>query len=183
MNRPSSELKSCAVLFAVVAATGMGGCVLSVEAEVPAFEVTEHDISFEGVPTAALFGELSTGMSFTQKRPSLDFPGIDSTAQAVSIDLIAKTGIENFNFLRALHISMTPMVSTDPPIELINYEKADGAVVGGTLSIPSTNPINILEQWNADGAVFNVQVSGTLPEQAWSIDMTVHFAGKVSYRY
>jgi hypothetical protein len=190
MNRPSPDLDSlisCRSLIgtlAILLATAMGGCMLSVESELSDIEVTQHDIAFEGVPNAALLGDVSTALSFTQERPDLDFTnGLDSSAQAVKVELIAKTGIQNFDFLRALRITMTPKVSTDEPIEIINYEKADGAVVGATLTIPSKNPLNILEQWNADGAVFNVQVAGNLPEQAWSIDMSAHFSGKISYKY
>ena len=69
------------------------------------------------------------------------------------------------------------------PIELINYEKAPNVTVGKVLSIASKNPVNILEQWKADSATFTVDVAGTLPEANWTIDMSVHFAGKASYKY
>lgn len=157
--------------------------MLSVEAEVPDVEVTQHDIGFEGVPFGGALGDLSTGKSFTQERP-LELPEVlDSSVQAVKVELRAKTGIKNFDFLRALRITMAPKGSTAEPIELINYERKAGAAGGPTLSIPSKNPVNILEQWKTDSAVFNVQVVGTLPEQAWTIDMSVHFSGKVSYKY
>jgi hypothetical protein len=171
-------------LLAVAMGFGAGGCMLSVEAEVPDVEVTQHDIAFEGVPGGATLGDISTGKSFTQERPALDLPKeIDSSVQAVKIELRAKTGIHDFAFLRALRITMAPKDGTSEPIELINYEKADGAVVGATLTIPSKNPVNILDQWKATSAVFTVTVAGTLPEQAWTMDMAVHFAGKVSYKY
>jgi hypothetical protein len=176
------------MLLAVALSVAPSACMLSVEAEVPDVEITQHDIGFTGVPGGAQLGELSTGMSFTQELPAVDFlQGIDSNVQAVKIELRAKTGIKDFNFLRSLRITMSPKSnngnSTVEPIELINYEKAAGGTVGATLTIPSKNPVNILEQWKAESAVFNVEVSGTLPEQAWTIDMSVHFAGKVSYKY
>ncbi len=158
--------------------------MLSVEADVPDIEVTQHDIAFEGVPLASLLGDVSTGMSFTQDRPSLHLPkAIDSSVQAVKVEFRAKSGIQNLDFLRALRITMAPQDNTSEPIELINYEKTDGAVVGESLTLPSRNPVNILDQWKADSAVFNIQLAGTLPEQAWTVDMSVHFAGKVSYKY
>ena len=176
-----SPVFSPILVFAL--ATGFGGCMLSVEAEVPDVEVTQHDIAFPGVPGASQLGDLSTGKSFTQERPALDLPsGIDSSVQAVSIELTAKTGIASFDFLKALRISMVPMGGS-APIELINYEKAAGSTVGKTLTIASKNPVNILEQWKAASATFTVDVAGTLPEQAWTIDMSVHFAGKASYKY
>ncbi len=32
-------------------------------------------------------------------------------------------------------------------------------------------------------AEFAVEVAGMLPEQAWTIDASIHFAGKASYKY
>lgn len=186
-SRSSGPFSVRGPLLAATLALGMamtgGACMLSVEADVPDVEVTQHDIGFEGVPFGATLGDVSTGKSFTQERP-LDLPkALDSSVQAVKVELHAKSGIKDFDFLRALRITMAPTDSTAEPVELINYEKKDGAVVGATLSIPSKNPVNILEQWKTDKAVFNVQVAGTLPEKAWAVDMVVHFAGKISYKY
>jgi hypothetical protein len=183
MKTNNAEKTLLAPLFALALASGFGGCMLSVEAEVPDVEVTQHDVAFPGIPNASQLGDLSTGMSFTQERPALDLPkGIDSSVQAVSIELTAKTGISDFDFLKALRITMVPKGGSEP-IELINYEKATGAVVGKKLTIASKNPVNILEQWKADSATFTVDVAGTLPEVNWTIDMSVHFAGKASYKY
>lgn len=172
-----------APILALAIAGGFGGCMLSVEADVPDVEVKQHDVAFPGVPGGTQLGDLSTGMSFTQERPALDLPaGIDSSVQAVSIELTAKTGITNFDFLKALRITMIPKGGT-VPIELIDYEKAPNTVVGPTLTIASKNPVNILEQWKADSATFTVDVMGTLPEANWTVDLSVHFAGKASYKF
>lgn len=178
------SLRLVGTLLAVALAGGSGACMISVEAEMPDVEVTQHDLSFTGVPQAGLLGDVSTEMSFTQKRPDLHLPkGLESSVQAVKVNLVAKSGVQNFDFLRALRITMAPQDGSTEAVELINYEKDPGAVVGSTLSIPSINPVNILDQWKADSAVFTVQIGGTLPEQTWTIDMHVHFAGKVSYKY
>ncbi len=186
-SSPSTVVRSRPLLGVLLAASlglGSGACMLSVEADVPDVEVTQHDVAFQGIPGASLIGDVSTGMTFTQDRPALNLPKeIDSTVQAVKVELRAKSGIQDFGFLRALRITMAPKGADGEPVELINYEKAAGAVVGATLTIPSRNPVNILDQWKAESAIFNVQVEGTLPEQAWTIDIVAHFAGKVSYKY
>jgi hypothetical protein len=171
-------------LWATAFCTSAGGCMLSVEADVPDVEVTEHDIAFEGVPHAGLIGDVSTVLTFSQDRPGLDLPkGIDTSAQAVKVEFRAKTGIQDFQFLRVLRVTMTPKDSTAEPIELINYERVDGATPGTTLTVSSKNPVNILEQWKSDSALLSLEMAGTLPEQAWSIDMSVHFVGKLSYKF
>ena len=181
---PARVCRPLLVAVLLTLATSSGACMLSVEAEIPDVEVTQHDVAFQGLPGASQLGEVSTGMSFTQDRPDLPLPKeIDSTVKAMKIELRAKTGITNFDFLRSLRITMAPKDGTSEPVELINYEKPAGSVVGATLSIPAKNPVNILDQWKAESAVFNVQLSGTLPEQAWTIDISAHFAGKISYKY
>jgi len=181
----SSRFTTVAASLALLTLSTMSGaCALSVEAEAADIEVTQHDVAFDGVPFGGQIGDVSTGMSYSQQLPDIKFPeGLDSTVKAVKIDVIARQGITNFDFLRLLHVTMRDKAGKRAPIELINYEKADGATVGNTLSIPSGNPINVMEQWKDKNVTFDVQVAGTLPEQAWKVDISVHFSGKVSYSY
>ena len=172
------------LLLALVLVAGSGGCTLSAEADVPDVTVTQHDLSFTGIPMAGRLGDVATELSFTQDKPALDLPkGLDTSVKAVQVDLIAKGGISSFDFIRSLRVSMIPTSGTDLGVELLSYERADGVAVGSTLSIPSKNPINILDQWKASSAQFTIQIAGTLPEQDWSLDMSVHFSGKFSYKY
>jgi hypothetical protein len=178
---PSRRLLGTLLMSAL--ASLLGACTVSVEADVPDVEVVQHDVEFAGVPFAATLGEVSTEMSFTRARPDLHLPaGFDPSVKAMKIDLVAKTGVSDFSFIRSLRITMAPMDGSTA-VELINYEKADGAVVGSTLTIPSVNPVNILDQWKADSAVFTVQIAGSLPEVGWTIDLHAHFNGQVSYKY
>jgi hypothetical protein len=48
--------------------------------------------------------------------------------------------------------------------------------------MPCANPVNAFEQLKTDSAVFTVDVAGQLPESDWTADVTVRFAGKVSYQ-
>ncbi len=179
-----------AVAFATLLASAAGGCTVSAEAELPDVIVTQHGISIPAVPAAASMflastggGEVSTKTSFQQSLPDLNLPkDLTSTVKAVKIDFIAKDGITDFSFLHSLRITMTPKGSTNVT-ELINYEKQDGATVGKTLSIDSQNPFNILDQWKADSATFNIAVDGNLPAGNWTFDMSVHFSGHVTYKY
>lgn len=164
-------------------ATSLGGCALSVEADVPDVEVTQHGISMAGIPGASALGDVSTHLTFTQSLPDLNLPkDLDSSVKAVKVDLVAQSGIANFDFLKSMRITMSPSGSA-APTELINYEKSGGAMTGKTLSIDSLNPVNILQQWKANSAVFDIQVAGQLPSAAWTMDLTVHFSGSVSYKY
>jgi len=181
-----------AVAIAALLGASAGGCTISAQADVPDVEVTQHGISIPGVPAgAAAFlsggtsgsADTSTKVSFKQSLPDLNLPkDLTSTVKAVKVDFIAKDGIKDFSFLRALRVTMTPKGSTTVT-ELINYQTPDGVTLGKTLSIDSQNPINILDQWKTDSATFNVEVMGALPTATWTFDMAVHFSGQVTYKY
>jgi hypothetical protein len=178
-----------AVACATLLASAAGGCSISAQADVPDVEVTQHGISIPGIPAqaAALLGgsggDMSTNVSFQQSMPDLNLPkDLDSTVKAVKVDFVAKDGVSDFSFVKSLRVTMTPKGSTSVT-ELINYEKAQGAKVGSTLTVDSQNPVNILDQFKVDSATFNVAIGGALPAAAWKFDMVVHFSGEVTYKY
>jgi len=179
--RPSRRSWLTSLLAAALAAAA-GGCSVSVEAEVPDLAVTQHDIGVTGIPMAGRLGDVSTHFAFTQKLPAIDLPdSVESNVESAKIELTAKHGIEDFAFLKALRVTITPNGSP-APIELLEYEKKDGAVVGKSLLVDTLNAVDILKQWK-DTAVFDVQVAGALPASEWAMDLTVHFNGKFSYKY
>jgi len=180
-SRPSRRSWLTALLAAAIA-TAAGGCSVSVEAEVPDLAVTQHDIPVTGIPMVGRAGDVSTHFAFTQKLPAIDLPdSVESNVESAKIELTAKRGVQDFSFLTALRVTITPSGSP-APIELLEYQKKDGAVVGKSLVVDSLNTVDILKQWK-DEAVFDVQVAGDLPSSDWAIDLTVHFNGKFSYKY
>jgi hypothetical protein len=173
------------VLFGAVALLALpaAGCMLEAEVTVPEVEVTQHDIEFAGIPqAAALGGDLAVSKSFSQKHQRLELPaGLDTEVKALGVTLTAKSGIENFDFLKVLRVTMSDDVHD--PVELINYARVDGAPSTNVLTMESANPVNTLDQWKTDSATFTIEVAGTLPPQDWKVDLAVRFAGKVKYKY
>jgi hypothetical protein len=173
------------MLFGAVAllSLSMSACMVEVQATVPEVEVTQHDLTFDGVPQAtALGGDVSLSKSFAQKHQRLDLPaGLATEVKALGVTLTAKSGIENFDFLKAMRLTMSDDVHD--PITLIDYTRVDGAPSTTDLTMESANPVNTLEQWKTDSATFTIDVAGALPAQEWKIDLAVRFAGKVTYKY
>jgi hypothetical protein len=166
----------------VVVALGLpvAGCGVSVEAEVPEIEVTQHDLKFDGVPLAALIGDVSVSQKFSQKHKKLDLPsGLDSTVKALGVTLTAKSGLKDFGFIKNLRLTMSDDVH--PPVALVEYQQT-GAPPSNVLSLQSANPVNTLEQWKTDSATFAVEVAGTLPTEAWSVDLSIQFGGSFKYK-
>jgi hypothetical protein len=173
------------ILFASVTAflaTGAAGCALSVEADVPEIEVTKKDISFQGVPIGAALGDVSMTKSFSQKHTALELPqGLTTEIHAIGVTLKAKNGIKDFSFLRMLRLTMADEKNQSTSIELINFQQEANAVASDTLTMISANPVNALEMWKSDSAIFTIDVAGTLPTSDWSADVVMRFAGSVKY--
>jgi hypothetical protein len=166
-----------------LASLAAGGCTLQVEADVPEVEITQHDVVFQGVsPAAAGLGDVALTQSYSQQHQRLELPaGLTTEVKAMGVTLTAKSGIDNFDFLKNMHLSMSDGVH--PPVELIDYERADGAPSTNVLTIESANPVNTLEQWKTDSANFTLVVAGAMPTGDWTIDVSVRFAGKLVYKY
>lgn len=173
------------IVFAAAAAllsTGAAGCALSVEADVPEIEVTKKDIAFEGVAIAAALGDVSMTKSFSQKHTALDLPeGLTTEVHAIDVTLKAASGIKDFTFLRMLRLTMADETNPAKSIELINYQQQPGGGAGDTLTMVSANPVNAMEEWKSESAIFTIDVAGTLPAEAWSADVVMRFAGSIKY--
>jgi hypothetical protein len=178
------NLKLSSVLLGALALLSLsaGGCMLQVEADVPEVEITQHDLGFTGIPQAATMGDVSLSKSFSQKHQRLDLPaGLETEVKAMGITLTAKNGVENFDFLKNLRLTMSDDVH--PAVELINYQRVDGAPSTNVLTMESANPVNTLDQWKTDSATFTIDVAGALPAQDWTVDLAIRFAGKIKYKY
>ncbi|HVZ73216.1 MAG TPA: hypothetical protein VHJ20_12635 [Polyangia bacterium] len=177
LNRTSTLLGALALL-----AIPSAGCMVSAEVNVPEVEVTQHDLVFDGAPQAAALGDVSMSKSFSQKHQRLELPtGLDTEVKALGVTLTAKSGIENFDFLKGMRVTMSDDVHD--PVELIDYTRVDGAPSTNVLTMESANPVNTLDEWKTDSATFTVEVDGALPPQDWKVDLSVRFSGKVTYKY
>jgi hypothetical protein len=176
------ELKSVLVGAFALLSLSAGACMMQVEATVPEVEITQHDLVFEGVPQAALLGDVAVSKSFSQKHQRLELPdGLDTEVKALGVTLTAKGGIENFDFIKELRVTMSD--DTHAPVELLDYVRVDGAPSTNVLTMESKNPVNTLDQWKTDSATFTIEIAGSLPPQDWKVDLSVRFAGKIKYKY
>jgi hypothetical protein len=163
-------------------ATGAAGCI-SVDAEVPDVEVTQKDLSFDGVAIGSALGDVSMTRTFSQEHDALDLPaGLNPEVKALAVSLTAKSGIKDFGFVRFLRMTMSDTSDNSNALELINYERNDAAPASNVLQMTAANPVNALEKWKTKSALFTIEVAGTLPDNDWTADITIHFAGNLHYQ-
>jgi hypothetical protein len=180
------SLKPTSILFGAFTLASLvgGGCMLQVEADVPEVDITQHDVVFQGVPApvSASVGDSSLTQSFSQQHQRLELPaGLTTEVKAMGVTLTAKSGVDNFDFLKNMRVTMSDGVHD--PVELIAYERVDGAPSTNVLTVESANPVNTLDEWKTDTATFTLEVAGGLPSSDWSLDVSVRFAGKLVYNY
>jgi hypothetical protein len=177
-------LKGQSLLLGALALLSLSGvgCMVEVGVDVPEVEVTQHDLAFAGIPQAALVGDVSLTKSFSQQHQRLELPaGVTTEVHALGVTLTAKNGIDNFDFIHNLRLTMSDDVHD--PVELINYQQVAGAPSTNVLTMESANPVNTLDQWKTDSATFTIEVAGAMPPQDWTVDLAVRFAGKITYKY
>jgi hypothetical protein len=164
-----------------LAALALCGCALSAEGEIPDVEVTRHGVMVPGVPLEARIGDpvVSVPVSFDPRdQISLE----EQAYRSVKVSRVTFTMTSanaDLSFVRTLHMTVHGVTAT-APIELIRYQRSDGGPpVGATLDIPLSPPVEILPAWQHPPCVLLLEVQGALPEDAWRVDVTVHFAATV----
>jgi hypothetical protein len=50
------------------------------------------------------------------------------------------------------------------------------------LSAKTPYPIDISHVWSAKRLLVTVSLAGQLPDRGWSVDITLHLSGKISYK-
>jgi hypothetical protein len=161
--------------------TGAAGCV-SVDAEIPDVEVTQKDLTFDGIPVGGGLGDVSMTRTFSQEHDALDLPeGLNPEVKALAVSLTAKSGIKDLNFVRYLRLTMSDTSDNSNAVELINYERDDSAPPSNVLNMTAANPVNALEKWKTKSALFTIDIAGTLPDNDWTADVTIRFAGNIHY--
>jgi len=176
--------KTLLALAVSALSTVAAGCGISVEADVPDVQVTQHGVVFPGVAGAGAAGDMSMAKSFSQDHGKIEFPdGLDSEVRTLDVSLRAISGVTDLSFIHYLRVTMAPDDGASPAIELGVYEPAATARVGKEIHLTTLNPINVFDAWNTDKAKFTLEVAGVLPENDWTGDVTAHFSGKLKYSY
>jgi hypothetical protein len=175
-----------ALLALALLAVTSGGCVLSAEGEIPDVEVTRHGVSIPGVPLEARPGDpvVSVPVVFDPaEQLALDGSAYRSvTVRRVTLQNTRARG--NLSFLRVLRVTVNgarARAGGAAPIQVLRYERDDTRplTVGTTLDLPLDPPVDILPAWRDPPCILTLEVQGTLPEEAWTADVTVHLGAVV----
>lgn len=168
-----------------IALLAMGGCVFSVEGEIPDIEVTQPDIQFPGFPAGAVAGEpaLAIPVAHMHDRLGVSQDGF-SEVRVREVAISAKSGVADLGFVRALRISITPggaRAAGAEPVEIARYERTVAPdAVGPVLRMRSDPAVNVIDSWRSDVVTVLFEVSGDLPEVNWSVDFAVRYQARLT---
>jgi len=182
--RKTTTRHSFPLMMTVAFSVAAAACA-QVEAEVTDAQVTQKAVTFHGIPGGQKLGETSTSQSFTLTGDKLSWAkSLSSEVYLHEVQMEPVGNLHDLNFIHYARIIMSDgNGSSDiPTVELINYQRPDGAASTSDLAVETLQPVNVTKVWAAGKVVVTMQLAGVFPEENWAADVTLHLAGKMSYK-
>jgi hypothetical protein len=169
-------------LAAAFLACAAAGCVLSAEGELPDVEVTRHGVAIPGVPLEARAGDpvIAVPVVFDPTDHLALDDGAYRSVKVRRVVVKSNRARGDLSFLRVLRMTINgskARAGGAAPLQVLRYEGGAGA--GATLDLPVDPPVEVLPAWRDAPCILTIEVQGTLPEDAWTVDVTVHLAATV----
>jgi len=153
------------------------------QANLPEVEITQRGLVFAGVPGAAQAGDLTATTSFTYSKTNAEWAKwVNLDVHIHQMTIAASGGVPNLCFIE--HATATvaaPSVSTDK-IQLLDYDRSQSDSSGWDIEIIRFDPVDITSFWTADRTILELRMTGQLPEQDWTVDVTMTLSGKIAYQ-
>ena len=173
-------------LFPIIPAlaTMAGACTLSIEANMPEVEVTQHGVKMQGVPKANLLGDVSVTTSFTFSSSNTAWAKrMNSEVFLHQVSVAATGGLPNLDFVKVAHLTMADSTSSEKTTEIASYDRGENAQSSSIIEVSMPTPIDITPLWAADDTIVELQMAGRLPEKSWTVDVTLKLGGKITYKF
>lgn len=179
MTMTSSKFHTRLFASFVLAASFASGCV-SVDAEVPEVSVVQKDFTFPALPIQVT-GEHTVEQQFTFAHGPIEMPeGFSSNLRTIGVQLVVNRGIEDFSFIRNLHIKLSD--GKNPTLDIARFERnGDNDTSSNVLELEPLTSGDTLKMWQTDAVTFDLSLTGSLPHEEWSMDVVVRFAGEFGY--
>jgi hypothetical protein len=176
----TTMFKSAALASVLVA---LAGCPLF-EAEV---EVGEVCMTYEDVVVDPSLNPVPNGagatFTFSDLAPIHDLLDLDADLEFVRAEIRPKSGVTSLDFIQSAHVTVA---SGDPESTLptLSVLDCDGNCFSdGTLTVPAGVQHDAVDYVKSESVVVGIDFQGTLPEQAFTVDVDVCMRGKISYTY
>jgi len=161
---------------------GTAGCA-EVEADVPEAQVTQKGISFKGSDSGGWHDEVSGTQTFELSSENLSWlKDLNSKVYLMQIDLAATSGVQDLSFIHYAHVTMSTDDKNAMSVVLADYVRPDNQTATATISAKTPYPVDISNLWQAKKVLVTVSVAGNLPDKDWTVSVTLHLSGKITYK-
>jgi hypothetical protein len=167
-------------LFVPLLATLTGACSPSFEADLPDVEITQHGLKMAGVPGAALLGDTSVTSSFTFSS-SAWAKRMNSEIAVHKVTITANGSLANLDFIKSARVTAAALSEGTTPI--LDYERSADAPSTSAIAVSPPAPIDVTSLWSANQLVIELQAAGQLPEQDWTVDVSLNLSGNITYKF
>jgi hypothetical protein len=99
------------------------------------------------------------------------------------VSVAATGGLPNLDFVKVAHLTMADSTSSEKTTEIASYDRGENAQSSSVIEVSTPAPIDITSVWSADNTVIELQMAGRVPEQNWTVDVTLKMAGKITYKF
>jgi len=168
-------------LLVPVLAALTGGCSPSFEADLPDVEVTQRGLKMAGVPGAALLGDASVTSSFTFSS-SAWAKRMNSEILVHKVTITANGSLASLDFIKSARVTAAASALSDGTTPIVDYERSADAPSTLAIAVSPPAPIDVTSLWSADQVVIELQAAGQLPEQDWTVDVTLNLSGNITYK-
>jgi hypothetical protein len=176
----NSKLASIVPLLAVLVALA-SACSPSFEADVPDVEITQHGLTMPGVPAAAQMGDVSVTSSFAFSSCTTAWAKrLNSEVFAHKVTIATSERPSDLSFIALARVTARDPGRPESATVLLDYARTDGMPPSSAIEVGMPTPIDITSLWSADQVVIELQAAGQLPEQDWTVDVTLSLSGKIS---
>ena len=163
------RLFSTAPLLAALASA----CSFSFEADLPEVEVTQHGLKVAGVPGTTRVGDVSVTGSFTlSSRNTAWSKRLGSDVFVHQVTVAASGSQPDLDFITLARVTMADSAIPEGTTEIMTYDRSQAASTS-VIDVSMPSPIDITTLWSADRTVIALEVTGRVPEQTWSVDLTM----------
>ena len=111
-----------------------------------------------------------------------DLLELDTSLQFTRAELRATSGVTDLGFVDRAHVTVASgdPDSTLPTLAVVDCD-GDCLANGTTLSVPAGVHQDATAYARSGSVVVDLEVAGTLPDQAWTMDVDVCMQGRVGY--